>query len=268
MKNINSGVNYYFKNFFVISLFSLPVAIVFALKYNSSYFFDYILNLNSIGNSTLINIYSHFSLLPSLDILTVFLWSIMVICCFCLLFSYSERHMKFGIKSFVKSFKSINFSILAVLPAFITVVGLEELFSFMVALFVNLFSLSQSEIINFIFPLIFLFLIIILFLIYSVIALWIPIKMVTGYSNRDSIRYSIRLTQGRQISIMLGIAFPLIITCPIMIFLKQFSQAYVLNITVYVLCYLFIVGYLVSYLMVTYFYLSGTERKDIKKKFI
>lgn len=266
MRIVNSSVSYYFKNFFVLSLFSLPVAIIFALKYDSSYFFDYLMNLTSIGNSTLASIYSHFSLLPSFDLLTVVLWPVISVCCFCLLFSYIERHMKFGIKSFVKSFKSINYSVLAVLPAFVTVIALEELFSFLISLFINLFSLSQSELIKYVIPLLFLFLMVVLFLIYSIIALWVPIKMVTGYSNKDSIRYSIRLTQGRQIPIIMGLAFPLIVTAPLMMLLKQFCPFDMLNIVFYVFCYMFILGYLASYIMAAYYKFSSTERKDIKKR--
>jgi hypothetical protein len=105
-----------------------------------------------------------------------------------------------------------------------------------------------------------------LFLIYSLLSLWIPIKTVTGYSNKDAIRYSIRLSQGNQVRIMIGLLFPLIVTAPVMVLLKHFSQITLLNTAVYVLCYVFIFSYIPSFLMVAYFNLSGMERKDIKKK--
>lgn len=105
-----------------------------------------------------------------------------------------------------------------------------------------------------------------LFLIYAILSLWIPVRMVTGYSNRDSIRYSIRLTQGRQVKIMLGLIFPLIVTAPVMILLKQLSLLQELNTVIYALCYIFILGYLCAYVMAAYFKYSGTERKDIKNK--
>lgn len=268
MKNIIRGIKYFFGNFFIMFLFSLPIAVMFAVKYNNSFFYDYILNLSGMETSTIFKIYSHFSLLPEFEILKIVLWIIILLLCFCLMFSYTERHMKFGIKSFVKSFKSVNYSVLAVLPAFLTVMSFEELFSFLISLFIKLFGLSQNEIINILLPVVFVLFYMVLFLIYSIIALWVPIKMVTGYSNKDAIRYSIRLSQGKQFSIMFGIVFPIIVASPFMILLKIFSNIEFLNIAAYTLCYVFIIGYLVSYMMALYFDLSGLERKDIKKKII
>lgn len=265
MKIIISAIKYLFNNFIALSLFSLPLAIFFAVKYNDSNFYDYLLNISTVGTSTL-KIYSHFSILPSFNILMILLWSVLLICCLCLLFSFVERHMKYGIKSYIKTFKSINYCVLVLIPAFLTVVLMAEFFSFLISLIINLLSLSQSSLIGMIIILIYIFLMVILFLIYSVVSLWIPIKMVTGYTNRDSIRYSIRLTQGNQFKIMAGLIFPILITAPVMIVLKQLSDIEFLNTAVYVLCYIFIFSYLPSYMMTAYFKISGTERKDIKKK--
>ena len=255
-----------FKNIIVISLFTLPVAIFFALKYNSTQFYHYILNIGNMETSALIQIYSNFSLLPSFNLLMIFLWGVLQILCVCLLVSYMERHLKYGIKSCLKAFKTVNYSVLVVAPAFITVICIEEFVSFLISLFVKLLSLSQSSLVGVILPVMYICFIVLLFLIYSTIALWIPIKMVTGYTNRDSIRYSIRMTQGRQFQIMMGLMFPFIVVTPVMIGLKHLSMIQGLNTAIYVFCYIFIFGYLLAYMMITYFNLSGIERKDCKKK--
>lgn len=266
MKNIISAVKYVFKNFAAVGLFSLPAAVFFALKYNSTDFYDYLFNMGGMEVEALSFIYSHFSLLPSFNVIMIVIWSVLLICSFGLSFSYMEKHLKYGIKSYTKAFTSLNYTIPAVLPAFITVIALEEFTAFLNALFVKLVSLSGSTVAGILLPCIYIFLLLILFLIYSMISLWIPIKTVTGYSTRDSLRYSIRLTQGNQFKILTGLAFPLLITAPIMVLLKQFSQIEIINTAAYILCYVFIFAYIPAYIMTAYFKLSNMERKDIKKK--
>jgi len=266
MKLINSTLSYFFKNFVAIALFSLPAAVFFALKYNSTSFYLYLLNLGNLETSSFIKIFSNFTLFPSFNILIILLWALVLILSFCLLFSYIERHMKYGIKSYLKSFKSINYCILVVSPAFFTVLAFEEIFAVLNSLFIKLISLSILSIKGVLMTMMFALLIIILFLIYSLIALWVPIKMVTGYSHRDAIRYSIRLSQGHQLRLMLGLLFPFVVTAPLMMLLKNYSHIEVLNSVVYGLCYIFIIGFLAAFAMTAYFAISGTERKDIKRK--
>jgi hypothetical protein len=260
---ILSTLKYYFKNFIPLALFALPGAVFFALKYNYTHFFSYMFNSGSMGNQTLIKIFEHFSLFPSLNILMILLWSALMIISFCLLYSYIERHMQYGIKSMIKAFKSVNYSVMSVLPVFATVIALEELFSLANALFVRLLGLTN---LTFLLPIIFVVFLLIQFFVFSIISMWVPSRMVTGYSNRDSIRYSIRLTQGKQHKIMLGLMFPLLVTAPIMILLKQISPIGIVNTIVYALCYIFIIGYIPSYTMAAYFDFTGAERKDIKNK--
>jgi len=196
----------------------------------------------------------------------ILLWSVLLIFSFCLLFAFIERHMKYGISSYLKSLKSVNYSVMVILPAFITIIALEELFAMLNALFVRLLGVTGGTFGSIIVPIIYIVLLIVLFLIYSILSLWIPVRMVTGYSNKDSIRYSLRLTQGRQFKIMFGLMFPLIVTAPVMILFKQLSILQDFNTIVYSLCYIFIIGYLPAYVMAAYFEYSKTERKDIKNK--
>lgn len=265
---ILSALKYFFKNFLPLALFSLPAAIFLAIKYNHSLFFNYIFNtgIEEGATPTFIKIYEHFSLLPSINIFMILLWSALLILSFCLIFAYIERHMKYGISSYIKAVKSVNYSVMVVLPAYLTIIALEELFAMLNSLFVRLLGVTGGTFGSVIIPIIYLLLLVVLFLIYAILSLWIPVRMVTGYSNRDSIRYSIRLTQGRQVKIMLGLIFPLIVTAPVMILLKQLSLLQELNTVIYALCYIFILGYLCAYVMAAYFKYSGTERKDIKNK--
>ena len=266
MKLISSALKYFFKNFLAIALFSLPAAIFFALKYNSTNFYLYLLNLGNLENASFFKIYSNFSLFPSFNILIILLWALILVLSFCLLFSYIERHMKYGIKSYLKSFKSINYCILVVSPVLFTFIAFEEIFAVFNSLFVKLIGLSTLSIKGLLMTLMFAFLLIILFLIFSLIALWVPTKMVTGYSHRDAARYSIRLSQGHQFKLMLGLFFPFVITAPLMMLLKSLSTIEIVNSFVYLLCYIFIIGFLASFVMTAYFSISGMERKDIKRR--
>lgn len=266
MKNIIQAIKYFFKNFFVLAIFALPAAVLFGLKYNASSFVDYLLNLNNIAQDTLGNIYFHFSLLPSFNVLSILGWLLAALLSFSLLSSYIERHMKYGIKSFFKAFTSLNYSILAILPTLITIVAFNELFAFLLAILINLLKLSPSSVVFYVLPAIYLLINVLLLTVSSFSAMWIPIKLITGYSNADAIRYSIRLCQSRQLGLIFGFAFPLFLMVPVMMVLKNFVPFDILNPIVYILFYIFMFGYYAAYIMVSYFDFSGTQRKDIVKK--
>ena len=264
MRMLGQALKYLFRNFYVIALYALPASIAFALKFNHSSFLEYLFNLSREQNRTLLEVYAEFSLLPLQSLWLCLLWSVAVIVTFCLMFGYTERHMKYGVRDLWRPFKSVNFSVLTIAPAFIVIVVIEELFAFFCALFINLFSLSQGAFIIVLLPMIYGLMMCLLFLAYALIALWMPVRMLTGYTNRDAIRYSIRLSSGRLMRTMVGLMFPLLVTSPFMLILHRFSTLRALNVVFYVLCYTFIAGYIVAYTMTVYFSLTGAERKDIK----
>lgn len=264
MKNIISTIKYIFKNFVVLGFFALPAALFFAFKYNDSFFLDYLINIQKISNNTLIDIYAHFSILPSFNLLVVFFWFSVLLFSFCLMFSYIERDMKYGIKAFWRTFNTINETLLVLITACITIFITVELLSFIQAVFVNLFKFSLSPAVPFILPTIYTLMNVLCLMIISMAVMWIPIKLITGYSNRDSLRYAVRLFQGRQFKLFIGLAFPMLVMSPLMLLIKTFIPAGVFSGIIYVIFYIFMLEYYAVFLMVSYFDFTGTYRKDIK----
>lgn len=264
MKNILRTFKYLFKNIVPLAIFALPAALFFAFKYNSSYFLDYLLKIGEFSDKTLFDIYGHFSFLPSFNFFWLVFWLCALLLSFSLMLSYIERHMKYGIKSFFKSFTSINYTLLAVLPSAICIIGVAEVFSFLLAVLINLLKLSLSPIVPVILPIIYVLMNFLAFTVISVFAMWVPIKIITGYRNSDALRYSIRLFQGRQIKLFLGLVFPMVVASPIMMVIKAFATIEPINTIIYVLFYILLLSYYAVFVMVSYFDYTGTYRKDIK----
>jgi hypothetical protein len=266
MKNILSTIRYVFKNLHVVGLFALPAAVMLGLKYNNTNFMGFLFNLSDRENEPLLNIYRNFSLFPSLSVWGVLGFIALLTLSSCLLFSYTERHMKFGIRSFLKSFRSVNYALGVLFPALLVIIGIEELFSFLTALFINLFGLSASPVISVVIPLVFLLMMLAMFFLYTMLMMWVPVKMVTGYTHKDSLRYSIRLSQGRQVKFILGVAAPFLLVTPLLALTRRFFPAGIVNVAVFTLLYALVIAYIEVFLMLTYFDITGTERKDIEKK--
>lgn len=109
-------------------------------------------------------------------------------------------------------------------------------------------------------------LLVLLIFIMALLMLWAPVILVSGYGITDSWYYQLKLLTGKITRFALAIAVSfavngILVTC-FGLFLPPAAMVYI-NI----LCYTFTIVYLIGLAMTSYFKLSDTPRKDIKKKY-
>lgn len=92
---------------------------------------------------------------------------------------------------------------------------------------------------------------------------WTPMMVIYGFSFRDAAASSFRLLDGKTGGILIGLLTPFLIVAVAGTLLSFAGNVYV-RCAVGVLLYLFLIVYVISFIMVSMFGLSGMERRDIK----
>ena len=72
------------------------------------------------------------------------------------------------------------------------------------------------------------------------------------------------MAQGHAFRLMIGLAFPFLVTIPFMILAKSYLNFMMLDYLICVVGYVIQIAYVVSYCMVVYFDMTGRERVDLK----
>ena len=95
---------------------------------------------------------------------------------------------------------------------------------------------------------------------------WTPMMVIYGYSFRDAAAASYRLLDGKIFRTMCGLLVPFLIVAVLQTVFSFINNVYV-SAALAVFLYLFLIVYVVSYVMISMFALSGMERRDVKTKF-
>jgi len=272
MKGIFSAVKYVFVNIIFYGFLTLPLALLLALKFNGAGYTDFLFRLSESENKTLMHYYSRFSLLPGFEIpsvINVFLivsFIVLGVLTFSVAFAYMERHLKYGIKSVKKAFVNINHTFLTIFPAIFFLLIFEELIALIAALFANLFNVAGYSGVGLTMPFILIGMMVLSFYFLSMFAFYVPIRLFTGYTTRDSVRYSIRLASGSHTKTVLALFLPFFAVSVLTHAFALFCGVQTINMLVSVICYIFLLNYIPAYLMTKYMSLSGMERKDFIPK--
>jgi len=196
---------------------------------------------------------------------------------FCaVIFGISEHKMRvgnYGFRNFFQSFfQRMNFSVTALIIPFILVCILYTLWLFLSACVLVFFEficfkLMGSAALSVIFVAVFTVLLYLLLIwMFSLLLLWPPVTLVSGYGVMDSWFYQLRLLEGRMFKFTVSIALVFFINGALVtsfgLFLGRYAMA-----AVSAVCFTFMIIYLIGLAMTAYFDLSGTARKDIKIKY-
>lgn len=100
----------------------------------------------------------------------------------------------------------------------------------------------------------------------SLVLIWPPVLQISGYGFADSWYYQLKMLSGNQLKFQFALLIPIVINAVIVIIFELFVAPRFM-VYIYMLCFLFLLIYLVSLSMTAYFEITGTERKDIKKKY-
>lgn len=96
---------------------------------------------------------------------------------------------------------------------------------------------------------------------------WTPMMVIYGFSFRDAAASSLRLIDRNTGKVFFGVLFPFLVVAVLQTVFSFINNIYVSKALAVVL-YLFLIVYLVCYIMVSMFDLSGMERRDRDKSAI
>ena len=184
----------------------------------------------------------------------------------------AEHKMRVGNYGFHGFWQRMNFGITALIAPFAVMIAIYAAWLFLSACvltfieyicFAVIGSAALSITMVVIFSLALCFLLILMF---SLLLLWAPVILVSGYGIADSWYYQTRLLSGKVLKFALAMAVPFAASSVLVTCFGLFLSAHFM-IYVNILCYTFIIIYLIGLAMTAYFKLSDTPRKDIKKKY-
>lgn len=195
---------------------------------------------------------------------------IALIFCTSLALSVIEKHFRVGKLMLVSPLKQINNYFLPVLISF-----------FILSLILTLYGMIQSGLLTLLhmlmsgkgFPTAFNMVIaVVLSVGLFVLAVfascstmyWTPMMVIYGFSFGDAAASSLRLIDKKSGGIILGLLTPFAIVAVFASAVSFIGISYV-RIALAVILYLFLIMYLVSYIMISMFDLSGMERRDEKR---
>lgn len=94
---------------------------------------------------------------------------------------------------------------------------------------------------------------------------WTPMMVIYGFAFGDATASSLRLIDQKRGAILFGLLLPYVLVAVVQSFVSLLPVPW-LRTAIAVLLYLFLIIYLITYIMVSMFDLSGMERRDGKKK--
>jgi hypothetical protein len=173
--------------------------------------------------------------------------------------------MRIGISSITKPFRKVNEVLVAVFSVGGVLLAAYELVTFLFANLLVLLSRIDSLALQAVFiPLLLILLYGLIFFLCSLAVNWIPLMLIPGYRFSEAFGVSVRMAQGHAFRLMIGLAFPFLVTIPFMILAKSYLNFMMLDYLICVVGYVIQIAYVVSYCMVVYFDMTGRERVDLK----
>ena len=188
------------------------------------------------------------------------------------IFGLSEHKMRVGNYGFRGFFQRMNFSVTALIIPFALLCALYVIWLFFTACvlaFIEFicFKLIGSAALSVTFVVIFSILLYLLMIwTASLLLLWAPASLVSGYGAMDSWYYQLKLLSGKLFKTASCIAVVFFVNGALVTTFGAFLKPYQM-IPVNIVCFTFTIIYSIGLAMTAYFDLSGTPRKDIKKKY-
>lgn len=184
----------------------------------------------------------------------------------------AEHKMRVGNYGFRGFWQRMNFGVTAILVPFMLAAALYAFWLFLsscILVFIEyiFFTLAGSAAASTTLVILFTVLLyILLILMFTFILLWAPVILVSGYGITDSWYYQLKLITGKIFKFALAAALPFFINSAVITTSRIFLTGAAMAI-VNVVCFAFLIIYLISLSMTAYFNLSKTPRKDIQKKY-
>lgn len=264
MKYISLALGYTFKNVHKMLVYVLIPAVLLAFFLNISGVIENVFLLSTKESISFGTIYMSVSLFANNH------WWIMLIAAAVLIFALGtlfgaiDRHMRIGRFSF-RFYKYMNETFRITLPVLAICVLITEFTLFLISCLISLFALiipiiAMSYIASVIYAA--------LFVIWSIVMLlflnWIPCCMVQGYSFSEGLTSSIESAKKHMMQLLLAWLFAFIVVIPVIVIAYLYFGDYA--VFAYAICFIFLIEYLASFSMSSYFKDKDYERRDIREK--
>lgn len=192
--------------------------------------------------------------------------------CTSLCLSIIEKHFRVGKLLLVSPLKQINIYFLPVALSFILLSLILALYGMVqtgvLTLLHGLISgWGYPSVLNLILAAVISLALFVLFVLAACSTMyWAPMMVIYGFSFRDAAASSLRLIDGKTGRILAGLLFPFLLVAVLESVFSFIPNKYVCA-ALGVAEYLFLIMYVIAYIMVSMFDLSGMERRDEKNKF-
>ncbi len=272
MKYIFGAFQYVFKNF----LFLFGFALI------PSYFLTLTVNFDTVSKV----FDSFFQLKTDLDFLTIFQflspnvssrWPFGVICFATtliflpLLFGFIEKHMRIGSRSLKGLAARFNYNFLATFSILLICAVLYELWALITAGLLFAESVILGGIVCYVVAVItFLGMLALMSYLFSLLLMWLPCKLITGYNAMDALSYGNNLGTGRGGKLFLSLFLPVLAGLALQvlaIWLGETVRFSFIGFAAMEIVFLIMILYSASLMFVAYFDATGEERMDKKKIF-
>lgn len=265
MRFTGLALKFIYKNFFQLAVFAVIPAVLLSFYSSNSSLYVFLRDIFYLDDPR--NSYFYFSIISSENWLLTIGALILIGITISLIFAYLYRTMKVGGKSIKMPFIKLNETLVPVFLVFITFLVFFQLFALIATGTAYLLLMTKNPVLyRVLIPVSLILLYAILFFIILGLLMCIPIMLITGYRYRESISYSIKLSNGKLFKFFFACYVPLIITIILSALLNFLIDAVALRLVIGSICIMFILMYYPSLMMTAYYDITGMNRLDVKRK--
>ncbi len=272
MKFIGSTIQYIFKNFLFIFIFALIPSYFFAMSLDTE-------NIHALADAVFrggdhlqfSQIFHFISFVNGRG------WPYSLVCfaamavCLPMLFGFIEKHMRIGSRSFKGLAGRFNTNFLSTLIVAVVFFVLYELWALITSgILFGEFCLLSGAAVAVVVPLTYFAMLAVFCYVASLLLLWLPCLLMTGYNFMDALGYSNQLNSEKRSGLFHAVFLPAAAAAVAELLVAGVFGPRNIRIPVFVimeLVFIFMLLYYCGLMYVAYFRLTGEERADLRKKY-
>lgn len=271
VKFIGSAFQYVFKNFLFIFIFALIPSYFFAMSLDTENIHMLADAVFKGGNLQFQYIFHFISFVNGHG------WPYSLVCfaamviCLPMLLGFIEKHMRIGYRSFKGLAGRFNTNFLSTLIVAIVFFVIYELWALITSgILFGEFCLLSGAAVAVVVSITYFALLAVFCYIASLLLLWLPCLLMTGYNFMDALSYSNQLYSEKKRGLFLAVFLPAAVAAVVELLVAGVFGPQNIRIPVFIIMELLFILLLLFYcalMYVAYFRLTGEERADLRKKY-
>lgn len=271
MKFIGSAFGYVFKNFLFIFLFALIPSYFYAMSLDLNNIHALTDSLFSGENPEFLQIFDFISFVNGKRWVFSLVCFVTLLACLAMLFGLIEKHMRIGSRSYKGVAGRFNTNILSTLAVGLVILAVYELWSLIASGFIFMITFLLDGLACTVAVCVAYFgMVAIICWIMSVLLLWLPSLLITGFSFMDALSYSNQLYGGSRGGLFLAVYLPCAAGAVVELLVAGVFGPGNVQVPVFVimeLLFIILILYYSALMFTAYFRLAGEERADLRKKY-